>query len=87
MNQFEIAFSESLAPNPFLNLEYEPEVENHLGEDYYDVVAAADFPEHILRFRNDRLLPIIGLEPELVSDRHFIEAFGKFQGIRPFLAL
>ena len=87
MNQFAIAFSESLAPNPFLNLEYEPEVENHLGEDYYDIVAAADFPEHILRFRNDRLLPILGLEPELVSDRHFIEAFGKFQGIRPFLAL
>ena len=87
MNQFAIAFSEPFAPNPFLNLEYEPEVENHLGEDYYDIVAAADFPEHILRFRNDRLLPILGLEPELVSDRHFIEAFGKFQGIRPFLAL
>ncbi|HHP7232018.1 MAG TPA: YdiU family protein, partial [Xenococcaceae cyanobacterium] len=77
----------AIALNPFLNLEYEPEVEIHLGKDYYDIVTAADFPEHILRFRNDRLLPILGLEPELVGDRHFIEAFGKFQGIRPFLAL
>ncbi len=81
MNQFEIP------PNPFLNLEYEPEVENYLGEDYYDIVAAADFPQQILRFRNDRLLPIMGLDSELVSDRHFLEAFGKFQGVRPFLAL
>ncbi len=74
-------------PNPFLNLEYELEVENNLGEDYYDLVAAEDFPEHILRFRNNSILPTIGLEPESVADSHFIEAFGKFQGIRPFLAL
>lgn len=73
--------------NPFLNLEYETEVEHNLGEDYYDIVAAADFPEHILRFRNNRLLSTIGLESELVADGDFIEAFGKFQGIRPFLAL
>ena len=74
-------------PNPFLNLEYEPEVEHNLGADYYDVVPAAEFPTHILRFRNDRLLPILKLNPEQVQDRDFIEAFGKFQGPQPFLAL
>ena len=87
MNQSAIASTENLIPNPFLNLEYELEVENNLGKDYYDIVAAADFPQHILRFRNDRLLSILGLEPDLVNDHHFVEAFGKFQGIRPFLAL
>ncbi len=74
-------------PNPFLHLEYEPEVEHNLGADYYDVVPAAEFPTHILRFRNDRLLPILKLNPEQVQDRDFIEAFGKFQGPQPFLAL
>ena len=73
--------------NPFLNLIYEPEVEDNLGEDYYDVVPAAEFPKHILRFRNDLLLPKLGLNPDEVTDSHFIEAFGKFKSIRPFLAL
>ena len=73
--------------NPFLHLIYEPEVEDNLGEDYYDVVPAAEFPKHILRFRNDLLLPKLGLNPDEVTDNHFIEAFGKFQSIRPFLAL
>ena len=73
--------------NPFLHLIYEPEVEDNLGEDYYDVVPAAEFPKHILRFRNDLLLPKLGLNPDDVTDSHFIEAFGKFQSIRPFLAL
>ncbi len=73
--------------NPFLNLEYEPEVEHNLGEDYYDIVPAAKFPIHILRFRNDRLLPILKLNPEQVTDEDFIEAFGEFQGKQPFLAL
>ena len=74
------------SPNPFLTLDYEPALES-LGDDYYDTVAAADFPQQILRFRNDELLPLLGLEPKSVADEHFIEAFGKFQGIRPFLAL
>ena len=74
-------------PNPFLNLEYEPEVEHNLGEDYYDVVPAAKFPTHILRFRNDHLLPILNLNSEQVTDRDFIEAFGQFQSKKPFLAL
>ena len=73
-------------PNPLLNLQYEPVMEN-LGDDYYDEVAAADFPAHWLRFRNDSLLPKLGLDPVTVKDADFIEAFGKFKGVRPFLAL
>ncbi|MGL5793248.1 MAG: protein adenylyltransferase SelO [Waterburya sp.] len=73
-------------PNPLLNLEYESVMEN-LGDDYYDLVAAAEFPAHFLRFRNDSLLPLLGLDPTSVTDADFIEAFGKFQGVSPFLAL
>ncbi len=72
--------------NPFLNLNYETALES-LGKDYYHPVTAAEFPAHILRFRNNELLPILGLNPKLVKDEDFIEAFGKFQSIRPFLAL
>ncbi|MBE9069355.1 YdiU family protein [Leptolyngbya cf. ectocarpi LEGE 11479] len=72
--------------NPFLNLTYEPALEA-LGDDYYDIVAAADFPQHILRFRNDDLLPRLGLQPSNVSDFDFIEAFGQFQQHSPLLAL
>ena len=74
------------ADNPLLNIEYRPVIEN-LGDDYYDLVAAAEFPAHVLRFRNDLVLPLLGLDPERVSDADFIEAFGKFVGVRPFLAL
>ncbi len=73
-------------PNPFLNLNYEPAIET-LGGDYFDQVAAAEFPQHILRFRNDELLPILGLDPKDVTDEDFIQAFGQFWGVRPFLAL
>ena len=74
------------ASNPFLSLTYEPALEN-LGDDYYDRVEAASFPEHHLRWRNDALLPTLGIEPQQTQDWHFIEAFGLFQGVRPFLAL
>ncbi|MDJ0525209.1 MAG: YdiU family protein, partial [Microcystis sp. M53600_WE12] len=72
--------------NPFLSLPYESAMQD-LGDQYYDQVAAADFPSHILRFRNDALLPLLGIQPELTLDEHFIEAFGKFQSLTPFLAL
>ena len=72
--------------NPLLDLNYEPVMEN-LGDDYYDVVAAAEFPQHLLRFRNDRLLPLLGLEPDSVADRDFTDAWGEFKAVRPFLAL
>lgn len=74
------------SPNPLLNLNYEPAIES-LGNDYYDIVQAAEFPQHILRFRNDLVLPLIGLDPQTVTDEDFIEAFGKFQGRSPLLAL
>jgi uncharacterized protein YdiU (UPF0061 family) len=75
-----------LRPNPFLTLNYEPALES-LSGDFFDQVQAANFPQHILRFRNDRLLPKLGLDPQAVTDADFIEAFGKFQGRKPFLAL
>jgi serine/tyrosine/threonine adenylyltransferase len=73
--------------NPLLTLNYEPAIES-LGTDYYDDVVAADFPQHILRFRNDDLLVTLGLDPTQVSDEHFIEAFGRFaHPPHPLLAL
>ncbi|MEM6256155.1 MAG: YdiU family protein [Cyanobacteria bacterium P01_D01_bin.156] len=72
--------------NPFLSLTYEPALEA-LGDDYYDVVQAATFPQHLLRFRNDDLLAKLGLQPKTVSDFDFIEAFGQFQQRSPLLAL
>ncbi|BAY60169.1 hypothetical protein NIES22_02270 [Calothrix brevissima NIES-22] len=72
--------------NPFLTLKYEPALES-LGNDYYDEVAAAEFPQHILRWRNDALLPRLGLNPQTVTDEDFITAFGKFAERQPLLAL
>ncbi|MGA7933123.1 MAG: YdiU family protein [Kovacikia sp.] len=78
--------TQPMPANPLLSLDYEPALEL-LGDDYSDPVTAAQFPLHILRFRNDELLPKLGLAPQTVEDADFIEAFGKFQGPRPFLAL
>ncbi len=72
--------------NSFQSLSYEPAFES-LGGDYYDVVAAAEFPQHRLRFRNDDLLPKLGLAPEQVTDDDFVNAFGKFQHREPLLAM
>jgi serine/tyrosine/threonine adenylyltransferase len=73
--------------NPILALNYEPAMES-MGTDYYDDVVAANFPQQILRFRNDDVLVRLGLDPQQVSDEHFVEAFGKFENPpHPFLAL
>jgi uncharacterized protein YdiU (UPF0061 family) len=72
--------------NPFLTLNYESALAS-LGNDYYDEVAAAEFPQHILRWRNNALLPRLGLNPQAVKDEDFITAFGEFQGRKPLLAL
>jgi serine/tyrosine/threonine adenylyltransferase len=72
--------------NALSNIKYESVMKN-LGDDYYDVVAAAEFPAHFLRFRNDRLLTLLGLKPDLVNDHDFVSAFGKFSAVKPFLAL
>ena len=76
-----------LQANPILNLKDERCIEA-LGDAYYAPVPAAEFPEHHLRFRNDQLLQeTFGLKPEDISDEQFIDAFGRFQGQEPFLAL
>ena len=72
--------------NPFQTLFYESVLES-LGNDFFDVVQPATFPQHTLRFRNDALLPVLGLKPEQVIDQHFIEFFGQFKGAQPCLAL
>lgn len=72
--------------NPLLNLNYEPALEA-LGDDYFDQVAPAEFPEYILRFRNDQLLLKLGLDPSAVTDENFVAAFGQFQGKQSCLAL
>lgn len=72
--------------NPLLTLDYIPALES-IGDDYYDIVAAAEFPQHTLRFRNDDILRQLGVDPAKVNDNHFIEAFGKFQERSPLLAL
>lgn len=72
--------------NPFLALNYEPALES-LGGDYFDEVEAAQFDLHILRFRNDSLLPLLRLDPQAVTDTDFIQVFGKFQKQRSLLAL
>ncbi|MBN9466170.1 protein adenylyltransferase SelO [Brevundimonas sp.] len=47
-----------------------------LGPDYSDAVKAADFPQTILRFRNDRAAAEVGLET--LTDAEWIAAFGRF---------
>ncbi|XFA73265.1 YdiU family protein [Thermosynechococcaceae cyanobacterium Okahandja] len=70
----------------FATLAYEPAFLS-LGDEFWDEVQAATFPEHRLRFRNNALLPLMGLDPAAVTDGDFIAAFGKFQGREPFLAM
>ena len=48
-----------------------------LGPEFYDVVAAAIFPDHILRYRNHRAAKSVGLDT--LSDEEWIAHFGRFQ--------
>jgi serine/tyrosine/threonine adenylyltransferase len=48
-----------------------------LGPDYYDPVQPADFPETILRFRNDRAATAVGLDG--MNDEEWIGHFGRFE--------
>jgi serine/tyrosine/threonine adenylyltransferase len=73
-------------PNPILALNFEAAIER-LGDDYFDIVAAAEFPAHLLRWRNDPVFAQLGLDPATVSDADVIAAFGQFQGRAPYLAL
>ncbi len=47
-----------------------------LGPDFYDPVAAADFPQTILRFRNDRAAATVGLDT--LDDATWRAHFGRF---------
>ncbi|NJM57861.1 MAG: YdiU family protein, partial [Synechococcales cyanobacterium RU_4_20] len=82
----ELQTQELQTQNPLLQLNYEPAFES-LGEDYFDPVSAAEFPDRILRFRNDAVLERVGLDPDQVSDADFLEAFGAFWGRSPLLAM
>lgn len=68
------------ATNPFFDLPYESAFAA-LGKDFYDRVQPASFPHPRLRFRNDDLLPRLGITPAAVGDRHFTAAFGQFQAL------
>ncbi|MGO4687050.1 protein adenylyltransferase SelO family protein [Brevundimonas sp. 2YAF1] len=48
-----------------------------LGPDYGDPVQAADFPQTILRVRNDRAAASVGLET--LTDAEWLAHFGRFQ--------
>lgn len=47
-----------------------------LGPDYYDPVRAADFPQAILRFRNQRHAETVGLGD--LADEDWVRHFGRF---------
>ncbi|TPE60213.1 YdiU family protein [Sandaracinobacter neustonicus] len=48
-----------------------------LGGDFFDVVAPAQFPQHILRWRNDSAAADVGLSG--LSDAAWIAHFGRFE--------
>jgi uncharacterized protein YdiU (UPF0061 family) len=48
-----------------------------LGAEFADPVSAADFPETILRFRNDRAAATVGLDT--LTDAEWVTHFGRFQ--------
>ena len=48
-----------------------------LGDEYGDAVRAADFPQTVIRWRNDRAAAEVGLET--LTDEEWIAHFGRFQ--------
>jgi uncharacterized protein YdiU (UPF0061 family) len=61
-----------------VGLAYRPEPRFFdLGEEYGDAVRPADFPETILRVRDDRAAATVGLET--LTDAEWIAHFGRFQ--------
>jgi len=57
---------------------YRPEKAFHtLGEGFADPVQAADFPEAILRYRNDRAAKTVGLDQ--LSDEDWVKHFARFE--------
>lgn len=59
-------------------MRYRPATAIHaLGASFYDKVGAAEFPQAILRFRNDRAAAEVGLES--LCDAAWTRHFGRFQ--------
>ncbi len=56
-----------------------------LGPDFYDPVAPADFPQTILRFRNDRAAATVGLAG--IDDDAWLRHFGRFAPLPDNLAV
>jgi uncharacterized protein YdiU (UPF0061 family) len=50
-----------------------------LGEEFFDKVEAARFPEHILRYRNQRAARTVGLDG--LTDEEWVNHFGRFAPI------
>jgi protein adenylyltransferase len=66
--------------NSLSSAPYRPETAIlELGRDFYDPVAPADFPQAILRFRNDRAAASVGLEG--LSDADWIRHFARFEAL------
>jgi len=70
--------------------DYQPDLQiTRLGEKIGDPAAAADFPKHILRFRNDRWDQSVGLHN--LTEKEWVNHFGKFEplpdNLKPPLAL
>jgi uncharacterized protein YdiU (UPF0061 family) len=57
---------------------------SELGDAFYDPVEAADFPKTLLRFRNDRWAPAVGLDG--LSDEVWLRHFGRFEPLPDNLA-
>ena len=57
---------------------YKPSTQHaDLGPDFYDVVEPADFPQHILRVRNQRWAGRVGLDT--LTDDEWVAHFGRFE--------
>jgi uncharacterized protein YdiU (UPF0061 family) len=50
-----------------------------LGQEFFDKVEAAKFPEHILRYRNQRAAATVGLDT--LTDEQWVNHFGRFMPI------
>ena len=57
---------------------YSPSTQHlNLGEVFFDPVEAEDFPETILRYRNQTAAKTVGLEE--LSDEEWLSHFGRFK--------
>ena len=62
-----------MPPSP----EFRPSLRHaDLGPDFFDVVAPAAFPRHVLRYRNQDWAARVGLEG--LSDAEWLDHFGRF---------